>query len=52
MAVQESLQELVHHVLDLRRGERTSLFVKVLLHVERKELENQKKLVFAVRDVH
>jgi len=44
----ESLEKLVHHELDLIGGERGALLVEVLLHVKVKVLEDEVKLVVAV----
>ena len=51
MAMYKSLKQLVHHMLHLRRRQRSPFLVQVFLHVKRQELENQKQLVVAVHDV-
>lgn len=51
MTMDKTLKQLIHHMFDLWRWQRSPLLVQVFLHVKGQELENQKQLVLPMHYV-
>ena len=51
MAVDNTLQQLVHEILDLKSGEAFFFLLEILLQVQVEVLESQVELILAVRNV-